>query len=34
MMAGAVITVLPVLLVFLVLQRFYIRGVLMGSLKG
>ena len=34
MMAGSVLTVLPVLLVFLVLQRVYTRGVLMGSLKG
>ena len=34
MMAGAVLTVLPVLLVFLVLQRVYIKGALMGSLKG
>ena len=34
MMAGAVVTVIPVLLLFLVLQRSYIRGVLMGSVKG
>ncbi len=34
MMAGSVMTVLPVLLVFLALQRFYIRGVMMGSVKG
>jgi multiple sugar transport system permease protein len=34
MMAGSVLTVLPVLLVFLVLQRVYTRGVLMGSIKG
>jgi multiple sugar transport system permease protein len=34
MMAGAVITVLPVLLVFLVLQRYYIAGLMMGSVKG
>ena len=34
MMAGAVLTVLPVLAVFLVLQRAYMRGVLMGSVKG
>lgn len=34
MMAGAVLTVLPVLLLFLALQRHYIRGILMGSLKG
>ena len=33
MMAGAVVTVLPVLLVFIVLQRWYIRGVMAGSVK-
>jgi len=34
MMAGAVVTILPVLIVFLALQRFYIRGLMMGSVKG
>ena len=34
MMAGAVVTVLPVLFVFIVLQRWYIRGVMAGSVKG
>jgi multiple sugar transport system permease protein len=34
MMAGAVITLLPVMLVFLSLQRFYIQGLILGSLKG
>ncbi|TLY86173.1 MAG: carbohydrate ABC transporter permease [Gammaproteobacteria bacterium] len=34
MMAGAVLTVLPVLALFLSLQRYYIRGILMGSVKG
>ena len=34
MMAGAVITVLPVLLIFLALQRYYLRGLLEGSVKG
>jgi multiple sugar transport system permease protein len=34
MMAGSVLTVLPVLMVFLVMQRSYIKGVLMGSVKG
>ena len=34
MMAGAVLTVTPVLIVFLVLQRQYVRGILMGSVKG
>ncbi|TMQ68065.1 MAG: carbohydrate ABC transporter permease [Candidatus Eisenbacteria bacterium] len=34
MMAGAVLTVTPVLLVFLVLQRQYVRGLFLGSVKG
>ena len=34
MMAGAVITVLPVLVLFLTLQRHYLQGLLMGSVKG
>ncbi|HTO91751.1 MAG TPA: carbohydrate ABC transporter permease [Candidatus Sulfotelmatobacter sp.] len=34
MMAGAVLTVLPVVITFLVLQRFYTEGVMRGSLKG
>lgn len=34
MMAGAVITVLPVLILFLVLQKYYMRGLLAGSVKG
>jgi multiple sugar transport system permease protein len=34
MMAGSVLTVLPVLLLFLVLQRYYIQGLLSGSVKG
>jgi len=33
MMAGAVITVMPVLLLFLALQRHYLQGLLMGSVK-
>ncbi|MBQ0929881.1 carbohydrate ABC transporter permease [Ideonella alba] len=33
MMAGAVLTVLPVLGLFLALQRFYMQGLLMGSVK-
>jgi len=33
MMAGAVLTILPVLLVFLVLQRYYIQGLMLGSVK-
>jgi multiple sugar transport system permease protein len=34
MMAGAVVTVLPVLLLFLLLQRHYLQGLLLGSVKG
>jgi multiple sugar transport system permease protein len=34
MMAGSVVTVLPVLLLFLALQRYYIEGLLLGSVKG
>jgi multiple sugar transport system permease protein len=34
MMAGSVLTVLPALFVFLALQRYYMRGMLAGSLKG
>jgi multiple sugar transport system permease protein len=34
MMAGAVVTVLPVMLVFLMLQRYYVAGLTAGSLKG
>jgi len=33
MMAGAVVTVLPGLLLFLALQRYYVQGILMGSVK-
>jgi multiple sugar transport system permease protein len=34
MMAGSVVTVLPVLLLFLALQRYYLEGLLLGSVKG
>jgi multiple sugar transport system permease protein len=34
MMAAAVVTIIPVLFVFLMLQRFYIQGILAGSVKG
>jgi len=34
MMAAAVVTTLPVLLIFLPLQRYYISGLLGGSIKG
>jgi multiple sugar transport system permease protein len=34
MMAGSVVTVVPVLLLFLAMQRYYLEGLLAGSLKG
>lgn len=34
MMAGSVLTTLPVLLMFLALQRYYMQGLLAGSVKG
>jgi len=34
MMAGSVLTVLPVLVLFLALQRYYMQGIMMGSVKG
>jgi multiple sugar transport system permease protein len=34
MMAGSVLTTLPVLLVFLSLQRYYVEGLTVGSIKG
>jgi multiple sugar transport system permease protein len=33
MMAGSVLTVLPVLLLFLALQKQYIEGITLGGLK-
>ena len=33
MMAGSVVTVLPVLFAFLVLQRYYVAGIMGGSVK-
>ncbi len=33
MMAGSVVTILPVIIVFLALQRYYIKGIMMGSVK-
>ena len=34
MMASSVITVIPVLILFFVLQRYYIAGLMAGSVKG
>lgn len=33
LMAGSVITIVPVLIVFLALQKYYIKGIMMGSIK-
>jgi multiple sugar transport system permease protein len=33
MMAGSVLTVLPVIIVLVALQRFYIEGIMGGSVK-
>ncbi len=33
MMAGSVITIIPIILVFLFLQKYYIRGILIGGVK-
>ena len=33
MMAGSVVTVVPVLVLFLFLQRYYIQGLLAGAVK-
>ncbi len=33
MMAGAVLTVLPVILVFMILQKHYIEGIMIGGIK-
>jgi multiple sugar transport system permease protein len=33
MMAGSVLTIIPVIIVFLVMQKYYIRGIMMGSVK-
>jgi multiple sugar transport system permease protein len=34
MMAGTVVTLIPVLALFLILQRYYIAGLMAGSVKG
>ncbi len=33
-LAAVVVSILPVMVVFLALQRFYVRGLTAGSLKG
>ncbi|MFH1844281.1 MAG: carbohydrate ABC transporter permease [bacterium] len=34
MMAGSLLTILPVLVVFLIFQRTYVQGIMSGSVKG
>ena len=34
MMASSVLTILPVMLLFVALQRYYIEGIMLGSVKG
>jgi multiple sugar transport system permease protein len=34
MMAGSVLTLLPVALLFLAFQRHFVRGILAGSVRG
>ncbi|MGH8472334.1 MAG: carbohydrate ABC transporter permease [Gammaproteobacteria bacterium] len=34
MMAGALLTVLPVIVLYAFLQRYYIEGIMVGSIKG
>jgi len=33
MMAGSVTTIIPVIIIFLVLQKYYVRGIMMGGVK-
>jgi multiple sugar transport system permease protein len=33
MMAGSVITILPVIIVFVILQRYYMQGIMLGAIK-
>jgi multiple sugar transport system permease protein len=33
MMAGSVITILPVIIIFLVLQKYYIQGIMLSGVK-
>jgi multiple sugar transport system permease protein len=33
MMAGSVLTIIPVIIVFLALQKYYLKGIMMGSVK-
>jgi multiple sugar transport system permease protein len=33
-MAGSLLTVLPVVVLFVCLQRYYLQGILTGGLRG
>jgi len=33
-LAGSVLTVLPVMLLFVVLKKHYIAGIMLGGMKG
>src|SRR3989339_1363125 len=33
MMAGSVVTIIPVVIIFLALQKYYIKGIMMGGVK-
>ena len=34
MLAGSILTILPVAIIFVVLQRFFARGITAGAVKG
>jgi ABC-type glycerol-3-phosphate transport system permease component len=34
MMAGSILTIVPVAIVFIVFQRFFVRGVAVSGVKG
>ncbi len=34
MMAGSVITIIPILIVFIFTQRYFVKGIAMGAIKG
>ena len=34
MMAGSLLTILPIMVLFLVMQKYYIEGIMIGGIKG